>query len=204
MDTHNEFIFYNITGYINLVCSDKIMMRKCTKCKIEKPFTEFAIDKSKKSGLASNCKKCRNFLYSETVYKYKNSEHGLLQLKIAEIFSPSSIKKRGLTPSCTKDEIKKSFYEYVEKHGRNCFYCKEPWTYMGNRYIPGNGLNNKSDKGKSRKDKLKNLSFDRLDSSKTYSVDNIIFCCTECNLSKKDISFKLIKRLYEIITERNL
>jgi hypothetical protein len=62
-----------------------------------------------------------------------------------------------------------------------------------------------SQKGKSReRHKIKNLSFDRLDSSKTYFIDNIIFCCTECNLSKKDISIKLIKRLYEIITERNL
>ena len=51
---------------------------------------------------------------------------------------------------------------------------------------------------------LKNLSLDRLDSNKTYSVDNIIFCCVECNLSKKDISIKLIKRLYDIITERKL
>ncbi|MGA1049473.1 MAG: hypothetical protein ACO3UU_15830, partial [Minisyncoccia bacterium] len=84
------------------------------------------------------------------------------------------------------------------------FYCKEPWTYLTNKYIPGNGINNKSDKGKSRKNKLKNFSIDRLDSTKTYSLDNIIFCCTECNLSKKDISIKLIKRLYEIITERNL
>jgi hypothetical protein len=180
------------------------MIKKCSKCKIEKPFTEFAKDRSRSSGLASNCKKCRNFLNCEIVYKYKNSEHGLLQLKMAEIFSPSSIKKRGLAPSCTKEEIRKHFFEYVKIHGRNCFYCKEPWTYMANRYIPGNGAHNKSDKGKSRKDKLKNLSIDRLDSSKTYSVDNIVFCCTECNLSKKDISIKLVKRLYEIIIERNL
>ena len=111
-------------------------------------------------------------------------------------FKPSAIKKRGLVPECTKDEIKKHFYEYVEKYGRNCFYCKEPWTYVVNKYIPGNGRNNQSDKGKSRANKRKNLSIDRLDSSKTYSIDNIIFCCVECNLSKKDISFKYTQRGY--------
>ena len=143
-------------------------------------------------------------LKSESRYKYDNSENGFLSIRIKEIFKPSAIKKRGYSPECTKEEIKKHFYEYVEKHGRNCFYCKEPWTYIMNRYIVGSGLHNKSDKGKSRKNKIKNFSMDRLDSSKPYSINNIVFCCVECNLSKKDVSISLIKRLYEIITERNL
>lgn len=141
---------------------------------------------------------------SENEYKYGNTEKGYLSIRIKDIYKPSAIKKRNFIPECTKDEIKKHFYEYVEKHGRNCFYCKEPWTYVMNRYVPGNGANKQSDKGKSRANKIKNLSLDRLDSFKTYSVNNIIFCCVQCNLSKKDISIKLIKRLYEIITERNL
>ncbi len=141
---------------------------------------------------------------ADSEYKYGNSEKGFLNIKIKDIFKPSRIEKRGIIPNCTKEEIKKHFYEYVEKHGRNCFYCKEPWTYIVNRYIVGNGRNNQSDKGKSRANKIKNLSIDRLDSSKTYSIDNIIFCCVECNLRKKDITFDMIKRLYEIITERNL
>ena len=141
---------------------------------------------------------------AEKEYRYANSENGFLTIRIKQIFKPSALKRRGFVPNCTKEDIKKYFYEYVEKHGRNCFYCKEPWTYIINKYIPGNGPNNKSDKGKSRKERYKNFSIDRLDSSKTYSLDNIVFCCTECNLSKRDISFKLVRRLHEIITERNL
>ena len=141
---------------------------------------------------------------AEKEYKYANTENGFLTIRIKQIFKPSALKKRGLIPNCTKQDIKKYFYDYIKKHGKNCFYCKEPWTYLTNKYIPGNGTNNKSDKGKSRKDKLKNFSIDRLDSTKTYSIDNIIFCCTECNLSKKDISIPMIKRLYEIITKKNL
>jgi len=174
VDTHHEFIFYNIISYINLVCDNKIM------------------------------KKINLIKRSEREYVYGNTEKGFLNIKIKDIFKPSALKRRGFVPNCTKEDIKKYFYEYVEKHGRNCFYCKEPWTYIINKYIPGNGPNNKSDKGKSRKERYKNFSIDRLDSSKTYSLDNIVFCCTECNLSKKDISFKLVRRLHEIITERNL
>jgi hypothetical protein len=144
------------------------------------------------------------FLAAEREYKYGNSEDGFLTIKIKDFFKPSALKRRGFVPNCTKVEIKKHFYEYVEKYGRNCFYCKEPWTYITNRYVVGKGANPKSDKGKSRKNTLKNFSIDRLNSSETYSINNIIFCCTECNLSKRDISFKLIKRLHEIIVERNL
>ena len=141
---------------------------------------------------------------AENEHKYGSSEKGFLNIRMRDIYKPSSLKKRNLIPECTKDEIRKHFYEYVEKHGRNCFYCKEPWTYIVNKYIPGNGANKQSDKGKSRANKIKNLSIDRLDSSKTYSIDNIIFCCVECNLRKKDITFNMVRRLYEIINERNL
>ena len=178
------------------------MMQICTCCKIEKPFKEFHKDKNKSSGFHKICKVCRNIAVSKSMYKYRNTEHGLLQLKIAEIFTPSAIKKRGFVPNCTKDEIKKHFFEYVKMYGNNCFYCKEPWTCLGNKFIPGNGRT--SQKGKSRERHIKNLSIDRLDSSKTYGIDNIIFCCVECNLKKNKITINLIKRLYEIITERNL
>jgi len=177
-------------------------MKSCTRCKTEKSTEEFYKQKKTLSGFHTLCKMCHNVLICDSMYLYKNTEYGLLKCKISEIFTPSAIKKRGYSPECTKEEIKKHFLEYVKIHGSNCFYCKEPWTYTFNTYVPGNGRN--TDKGKSRKKSIKNLSIDRLDSSKTYSIDNIVFCCTECNLSKKDISIKLIKRLHEIITERNL
>ena len=143
-------------------------------------------------------------LYSESTYKYCNSENGFLTIRIKELYKPSSIRKRGLIPECTKSEIRKYFHEYAEKHGKICFYCKKPWTYITNKHFYKKIKDNRSDRGKSRIKKIKNFSIDRLDNSKTYSIDNIIFCCVGCNLSKKDISISLIKRLYEIIMERNL
>lgn len=142
------------------------------------------------------------FLRSEIEYKYRNTEKGFLSSKIKDIFKPSAIKRRGYIPKCNKKEIKKSFYEHIKKYGRNCFYCNDPWTYIINRYIFGS-KGNKSDKGRKRKN-IKNFSMDRLDNSKTYSIDNIIFCCNECNMNKRSISIKLIKRLHEVIVERSL
>jgi 5-methylcytosine-specific restriction endonuclease McrA len=131
-------------------------------------------------------------------HKYWNTEKGFLTNRIKDLFAPSKMKSRGLIPECTKEEVRNHFFEYVDKYERNCFYCREPWTYIVNMYIPRNENKRK------KKHQLKNFSIDRLDSSKTYSIDNIIFCCVQCNISKKDVSIKLIKRLYEIITERNL
>ena len=34
-------------------------MKKCSKCKLEKPFEEFGKNKSQKDGLSHVCKKCR-------------------------------------------------------------------------------------------------------------------------------------------------
>ena len=207
MVTHHEFIFYIVISFINLVCGDKIMnIKNCFSCKIEKPIDQFY--KGHRS-----CMICRQKInkehrlnnkekYSERTYKKNNSEIGFLNKKLSTLFAPSIIKTRGFTPECTKEEIKKYFYEYVEKYGRNCFYCREPWTYISTKHNIGNGRG--LPKGTHLKKYIKNLSFDRLNSSKTYTIDNLVFCCTECNLSKKDISFKMIRRLYEIITERNL
>jgi hypothetical protein len=75
----------------------------------------------------------------------------------------------------------------------------EPWTYLRKKINVGNGRNTKKLKRCST-----NFSIDRLDNSKTYSIDNIVFCCSLCNASKNKISIKLIKRLHEIIIERKL
>jgi 5-methylcytosine-specific restriction endonuclease McrA len=142
----------------------------------------------------------RRLALAKATHKYLNTESGFVKSRIGCIFAPSKVKRRGYASESTKEEILNHYYEYVKKYGKNCFYCKEPFVYSVKLNNPGGG---KQYKGK-HKLNIRNFSIDRLDSSKTYNVDNIIFCCIECNSSKKDISIKLIKRLHEIITERNL
>jgi hypothetical protein len=136
---------------------------------------------------------------SEIKYKYMNSEKGFVKKCISSMFSPSRIKERGLIPISTKKEILNYFNQYINKWGRVCFYCFEPWTYKRKKYNVGEGRSFEK-----FKQNTKNFSIDRLDNSKTYSLSNIIFCCTDCNSSKNRISIKLIKRLNEIIKERGL
>jgi len=187
-------------------------MKICSKCKIEKPFTDYYKDRYRKDNIQYFCKTCskengkewmlkRKEHYSEMLHKYRSSENGFLINKLKDVFVKNLKAYRSkYIPDCTKDEIIKHFYEYVEKNGRNCYYCKEPWTYIVGRFVPGEKIIKQIDRSKTKK----NLSIDRLDNSKTYTIKNIVFCCLECNMSKRDISVKLIKRLNEIIVERNL
>jgi hypothetical protein len=185
-------------------------MKICRKCKIEKPIIEFYKDETHLDKLNSYCKDCTKKNAKkwklenmdkamESNHIHSNTEKGFVNRGISHLFCPSSIKDRGYIPESSKEEIKKHFYEYIEKHGRNCFYCLQPWTYLKSRVKVGNKKNFKMVNSYP-----KNFSLDRLDNSKTYSVDNIIFCCVECNLKKNKITIDLIKRLYGIITERNL
>jgi hypothetical protein len=185
-------------------------MRICNVCKIEKIFTEFPTDRHSKHGVRHACKECYNpkirerrlknkEKYADSAFKYANGETGYLKNKVAQIFSKQNEERTGI-PIGTREDFYKHFYEYVKKHGKNCYYCFEPWTYTVKRVEIGAGRFIK----KTKRINLKNLSFDRLDTNKPYNVDNIIFCCQHCNVSKNNVSIKLIKRLYEVITERNL
>jgi hypothetical protein len=188
------------------------MKKICPRCRIEKTFIEFTKNKGRKNDLSAYCKECSKDITknwrenngektSQSSYNYNNSELGFFRRKISILYTPSMVKLSQFNPTCTKKEFEQYFLDYINKHGRNCFYCKEPWTYVVKKF--SHGVGRKSTKGMVREN-VKNLSFDRLDTSKTYSKDNIIFCCIQCNLSKKDVSISLIKRLHEIITERNL
>jgi hypothetical protein len=76
---------------------------------------------------------------SDIKYKYMNSEKGFVKKCISSMFSPSRIKERGLIPLSTKEEILNCFKDYINKWGRVCFYCFEPWTYVRKKYNVGGG-----------------------------------------------------------------
>ena len=129
---------------------------------------------------------------AECNYRYFNTEHGFVTSKIAAIFSPSKCKRRGLWPTCSKEELRKLFDRYVKEHGRNCEYCGDPWTYIVNKIKVGQGH---TPRGSSNK---KNFSIDRLDNTKTYTLDNIVFCCFDCNDRKKNTTFELAEKILEL------
>ena len=184
-------------------------VKTCTNCNEIKLLSNFYKSNTNKNGFENQCKNCRSIgmkkwrkankeHLEENDYIYNKSEHGFVTTRIANIFKPSNIKKRGWKPKCTKKQLKQMFLDYVNKYGRLCYYCGEPWTYEVNRYRREEGLGIRTKGSKHGK----NFSIDRFDSSKTYSLDNICFVHHDCNDRKKDITLSLIERLYEIIQEK--
>lgn len=59
--------------------------KNCTKCRISKPFSEFATEKRNKSGIGAICKKCSHILNQVRAReRYKNDENFRNKLKKAE------------------------------------------------------------------------------------------------------------------------
>jgi len=145
---------------------------------------------------------------SVTIVKYNSSEKGFIVNTITRIFLPSAIKKRNLVPLITKQEIWEELVLYIQKmkelfpnsDGRLCEYCKKPWTYI--RHTNGCTLDN----GPKKKSNpvTTNFSIDRLNNNLTYSKQNIVFCCGNCNNIKNQVTFDMCKKMLKIKDERNL
>ena len=52
-------------------------MKKCTKCGIEKPLSEFYKQKSGKNGFRADCKKCANSYTNANWEKYHYKQYGI-------------------------------------------------------------------------------------------------------------------------------
>ena len=95
--------------------------------------------------------------------------------------------KRGKIISISLNE----FGKWFDSQSNNCFYC-------GIEMVKGQGVR-----------AYNNITIDRINSKKDYSVDNIVLCCVQCNRTKGDNLSqeemikvgKLLKELREI---RNL
>ena len=131
---------------------------------------------------------------------YDNSEHGFITNCISSMFKPSSCKKRGLWPAITREgvwgELKKHrldmINKYPESDGNLCVYCEKPWTYKRSRGV-----------GKRIKYRT-NFSIDRIDNNQTYQVNNLAFCCADCNDNKKSATLELMENVLRVAKEKGL
>ena len=88
---------------------------------------------------------------------------------------------------------------YIQDHGRNWEYCKEPWTYQ--RALGVRGTQNTARK---RAGVESNFSIDRLDSTQTYKQGNIVFCCVGCNNRKNQVRLSDIFNIIRVYIKRKV
>ena len=181
--------------------------KKCSICKQTLPLNQFYLSKNGSYNFCCiPCDKKRKSVYrlenKEKIaiqeHKYRNTERGYVMEVINGIFYRYKRKNSRLkwVPECTREEIYAELMLYIQDHGRNCEYCKEPWTYK-------RVLVEKDRKFNGRGPKITtNFSIDRLDATQTYKLDNLVFCCVGCNLRKNQVRLSDIFNIIRVYEER--
>ena len=134
-------------------------------------------------------------------HKYINTERGYVGEVISGIFQRHKKKNTRIKwiPECTKQELYDELMLYIQDFGRNCEYCKQPWTYK--RALGVRGTQNTARK---RAGVESNFSIDRLDSTKTYKQGNIVFCCVGCNNRKNQVRLSDVVNIVRVWMKRTI
>ena len=175
-----------------LAQSDELVeTRKCTACGEVKPLTDFYKDKTKKDGHHTHCMNC--ILLS--INKRGKTEEGFLRKRYNYISQSHKRKDKQSHPSyqrehqCyfTFEEFCGAFEKHLRKHGMRSAWGPHhlPITmiHQGRRYGKRGGKKGQLSIGS-------NLSPDRLDSSKPYTIQNLIFIRGDENARKKDTTYE--------------
>ena len=184
-----------------------MLTKNCSICKKSLPLDEFYLNRDGSYNFCCTpCDKKRKATYraenKEKIalaeHKYINTERAYVMEVINGVFYRYKKKDARLKwkPECTKEEIYDELMLYIQDHGRHCEYCKKPWTYkrvLGDR---GRGYNGRGPKI------VTNFSIDRLDSTKTNMLDNLVFCCVGCNLRKNQVRLSDIVNIQRVWMHR--
>jgi hypothetical protein len=159
-------------------------MKKCSKCKIVKDIIEFYPRPERKKGKAvrSICKFCDKIKKSN----YLSTEEGFMKRLFLSMNDRKVATKRNVGHSVdfTREEFLELWQEYKKKHGMFCFY-----TGVSLDFIKSPHRGNQ-------------VSVDRLDNSKGYSKNNIVFCSARANLLKHSVSIDMCRKILALYEER--
>jgi len=172
--------------------------KKCPKCGEVKSLTSFSKDKYTKSGYHAHCKNCVN----EIINQYRNTEIGFLKMRYDSMNGEYDYRKsRRLL---TFDEFVAAWEKHKSIYGMRSAWGPGPDHLE--QHLPitmiskGNGRIGKIGSIKGAKLTSSNLSIDRLDSGREYTLQNIIFIRADENARKKNTTYKDCKiqmRLHE-------
>ena len=181
------------------------MKKRCTSCSETKSLTDFAKNKNTKDGHHWWCKKCDNKSHT----KRRNTERGYLKTRYDTMKGREFLETRyGRRSKCyfTFDEFLTAFGKHKSIHGMRSAWG--PGIDHLEQHLPitmvqeGNGQTGKAGSIKGSKLIGSNLSVDRLDPERDYTLQNIIFIRSDENARKKDTSYKDCKIQMKLHEER--
>ena len=185
------------------------MDKKCSICKKELPMNQFYLSHNGRYNFCCTpCDKERKVKYraenKEKIaianHRYINTERGYVNEVINGIFARAKRKARRkvwVPEFKDKQEVYDELMLYIQDYGRNCEYCRKPWTYQRDLGVCGEGHT------RGRRSGIEtNFSIDRLDTTLTYSRHNIVFCCVGCNNRKNQVRLSDIVNITRVLNER--
>jgi hypothetical protein len=144
----------------------------CPKCDRTKSVSEFHKgSKETKLGLSSYCKPCM----AHWAKKYSSSSP-LGRMRVALNTAKSAARRKGLPCSIVLKEL----MEIWESQRGRCFYTEVLMSFAGDR-VP------------------ESVSIDRVDSSKGYTLDNVVLCCNRVNLMKRTMLISELTKWCDLI-----
>lgn len=138
----------------------------CNRCKLEQDIKEFSSDSKNSDGLRSTCKNCS----IEHTYEYGSTFDGFIKMLYSDL--KNNAKKRNIKVEITIDDIKQLY----DKQTGLCALSMFKMTHNKQPNDSPTHINNKF-----------NISVDRIDSSKDYTIDNIQLVCAIVNIIKYDM-----------------
>ena len=181
------------------------MKKKCPMCGKVKFAIDFSKDRRAKNGLRTYCRRCDSKKRTEN----KNTKRGYLLIRYSSINTVKNLhRKLGQNPKChfTFDEFLAAWEKHKSIYGMRSAWGPGPDQLE--QHLPitmiqkGNGQLGKSGCLKGSKRILSNLSVDRLDSGREYTIQNIIFIRADENARKKDTTYEDCKIQMKLHEER--
>jgi hypothetical protein len=177
--------------------------KKCNKCDLEKPKTEFFKSPRNKDGCRSSCKVCENKANKAREQKYRengdyrkeyfaSNEYKTIKQLYYEKNTEKVLKSnaawrqtfKGRLLSYKRAAKKRNIDWLLTDEEFNSFWQK-PCSYCG--------------------DEIETIGIDRLNSDEGYYLENCVSCCSTCNKMKMDLNKELfIDKIKQIIKNLKL
>jgi hypothetical protein len=139
--------------------------KSCPSCRKELPLSKFYKNKNRIPPFSSYCRKCHSKDSNERAWRKENVSRSCFY----------SIKHGAKKRNIPVNILQNDFCEWYDAQKQKCEYCgitKEDIVKIGwGNEFRGAG-------------KYVRMSTDRKDSSKGYSLENIVLCCMVCNIVK--------------------
>ena len=139
-------------------------MKKCSKCKVEKEFSEFHKNKASKDGYCSRCKVCRKEYNKQ---RYQNKREAILEYNKQyiqnnpEVRREKNRKRRAMKNAVQENYTKEDEFYTRQLFAHMCFNCKTTDNLEVDHHYP-------------------------LSKGHALERDNAVLLCKSCNSSKRN------------------